>query len=131
MGSENAHGCAQNADNNFGFDFDFLERYHEDVVELLNHIVQVTDDKTWVSFVNVETEEHSKQWMHIHSSKKPKKIKQMLSARKLMATVFCDRKGVLMVQFMQQRTIMTSEVYCKTLKNCVGPFRKKKKGVEW
>jgi hypothetical protein len=26
---------------------------------------------------------------------------------------------------------MTSEVYCKTLKNCVGPFRKKKKGVEW
>jgi hypothetical protein len=43
-----------------------------------------------------------------------------------MATDFWDRKGVLMVEFMQQRATMTSEVYCETLKkkkeNCVGPF---------
>jgi hypothetical protein len=43
-----------------------------------------------------------------------------------MATVFWDRKGVLMVEFMQQGTTVTSEVYCKTLKNnCVGQFRTK------
>jgi hypothetical protein len=48
-----------------------------------------------------------------------------------MATVFWDRKGVLMVEFMQQGTTVTSEVYCKTLKkkNCVQPFRAK--GAEW
>jgi hypothetical protein len=33
----------------------FLERYHKDGDEFLNHIVQVTGDETWVSFVNVET----------------------------------------------------------------------------
>jgi hypothetical protein len=27
--------------------------------EFLNHVVRVTDDETWVSFVNVETKEHS------------------------------------------------------------------------
>jgi hypothetical protein len=34
-----------------------LERYHKDGDECLSHIVQVTDDETWFSFVNVETEE--------------------------------------------------------------------------
>jgi hypothetical protein len=34
----------------------FLEQYHKDD-EFLNHIVGVTNDETWVSFVNVETNE--------------------------------------------------------------------------
>jgi hypothetical protein len=39
----------------------FSGRYHKDGYEFLNHIVRVAGDKTWVSFVNAETEEHSKQ----------------------------------------------------------------------
>jgi hypothetical protein len=58
MSSENAHGCTQNAENGFGFDF--LERYHKDSDEFLNHIMWVTDGETWVSFVIVETKEQSK-----------------------------------------------------------------------
>jgi hypothetical protein len=60
---------------------------------------------------------------------RPKKFKQMLSARKLMAIVFQGRKGVLMVEIMQQGTI-TSEAYCKTRKppKKVASFRTK--GVE-
>jgi histone-lysine N-methyltransferase SETMAR len=38
-----------------------------------------------------------------------------MSARKLMETVFWDRKGVLMVEFMQQGTTRTSQIYCETL----------------
>jgi hypothetical protein len=67
------------------------------------------------SFVNVETKEQSKRWMHTHSQNKPKKLKQM-SATKLMAAVFWDRKGVPMMEFMQQGTTITSEVYCETQK---------------
>jgi hypothetical protein len=48
---------------------------------------------------NVETKEQSKQWMHTHSPNVPKKFKQTPSARKLMAAVVWDRKGVLMVEF--------------------------------
>jgi hypothetical protein len=40
--------------------------------------------------VNVETKEQSKQWMHTYS---PKKLKQTLSARKLMAAVFWHRRS--------------------------------------
>jgi hypothetical protein len=92
-----------------------LEQYHKDGAEFLNHIVRVTGDETWVSFVNVETKEQSKQWMHTHSPNKTKKFKQTLSAC-LKATVFWNRKGVLMVEFMQQGTTITSKVYCEKLK---------------
>jgi hypothetical protein len=66
--------------------------------------------------VNAETKEQSKQWMHTHSPKEPKKFEENLFERKLMATVFWDRIGVLMMELMQQGTAITSEVYSETLK---------------
>jgi hypothetical protein len=48
--------------------------------QFLNHIVRVRGDETWVSFVNAETKEQSKQWMHTHSPNKQKKFKQTLSS---------------------------------------------------
>jgi hypothetical protein len=45
-----------------------------------------------------EAKEQSKEWMNTHSPNKPKKFKQTLSTRKLMETLFWDRKGLLMVQ---------------------------------
>jgi predicted nucleic acid-binding protein len=45
---------------------DFLEQYHKDGNQFLNHIMWVTGDETWVSFVYVETKEQSKQLIHIH-----------------------------------------------------------------
>jgi hypothetical protein len=64
MGFKNAHGCANNAEIIFGFDF--LGRYHKDGSEVLNHTVRVTGDETWVSCTNVEIKEQSKPWMHTH-----------------------------------------------------------------
>jgi hypothetical protein len=84
----------------------FLERYYKDGDEFLSHIVCVTGDKT---------KEQSKQWMHTHSPNQPKRFKRT-PTRKLMGTVFYYKKEVLMVEFMQQETIITSEVYCETLK---------------
>jgi hypothetical protein len=46
---------------------------------------------------------------HTHSPNKPRKFKQT-SARKLMANVLWDRKGVLIVEFMQQGTTIMSQV---------------------
>jgi hypothetical protein len=41
-------------------------------------------------------------------TKQAENFKEILSARKLMAAVFWDRRGVLMVEFVQQRTVLTS-----------------------
>jgi histone-lysine N-methyltransferase SETMAR len=67
----------------------FLKRHHKDGDEYLSHIFRVRSDESWVSFVNVETKEQSKQRMHIHSPTKPKRFKQT-SAKKMIAIVFWD-----------------------------------------
>jgi hypothetical protein len=55
-----------------GFGFDFSMSHTTKMGdEFLNHIVRVTGDETWVSFVNAETKEQSKQWMHTHSPNNP------------------------------------------------------------
>jgi NADH:ubiquinone oxidoreductase subunit B-like Fe-S oxidoreductase len=46
---------------------------------------------------------------------KAEKFKQTLSARKIMATVLWDCKGILLVDFMIQGTTINSESYCETL----------------
>jgi hypothetical protein len=79
--------------------------------------------------VNVESKEQSKQWMQTHSPKKSKRFKQTLSARKLMAVVFWDRKGMLIVEFMKQRTIITSRVYCNTLNDLRRAIQSKRNGM--
>jgi hypothetical protein len=81
----------------------FLERHHKDDDGFLNHIVQVTGDETWVSFLNVETKEQSQpksRCTHVHQTSRRSLNKSCLPVRKLIATVFWDRKGVLMVEFM-------------------------------
>jgi hypothetical protein len=78
--------------------------------------------------VNVESKEQSEQWMHTHSPNNLKKFKQM-SARELMAAVLWDRIGVLMVEYMQQGTTITSEVYCETLKKLHMAIQSKRGGV--
>ncbi|GFW78916.1 histone-lysine N-methyltransferase SETMAR [Trichonephila clavipes] len=53
--------------------------------EFLDSIV--TGDETWVHYTTPETKEQSKQWKH-PSSPRAKKFKQILSAGKIMASIF-------------------------------------------
>jgi hypothetical protein len=92
-----------------------LERYNKDGDEFLNHIMKLRVDETWDLIVYVETKEQPNSGC-THSPNKPKKFKQMFSARKLIAAVFWDRKGVLMIKFMLQGTTVILEVYGEMLK---------------
>jgi hypothetical protein len=66
--------------------------------------------------------------MHTHSPNKPKTFKPK-SSRKLMASIFWDRKGVLIVAFMQQDTTVISEVSCKTLTELCRAIQNKRRGM--
>jgi hypothetical protein len=46
--------------------------------EFLNYTVEAAGDGTWVSSVNVETKEHSKQWMHTDSPYKMEHVVQKI-----------------------------------------------------
>lgn len=106
---------------------DFLSRYEDEGEPLLNRIV--TGDETWIKYVNPETKEQSKMWAHSDSPTKPKKARQDFSARKLMATVFWDAKGVLLVEFMERGTTINQDVYCETLKTLRRAIQNKRRGM--
>jgi hypothetical protein len=46
-----------------------------------------------------------------------------------MVTIFWDRKGVLMVEIMQQETTIMSEVNCETLKKLCRAIQNKRHGM--
>jgi hypothetical protein len=99
---------------------EFLERYHKHNDEFLKHIVRVTGD---------ETNEQPKQRMHTYPKTRRKSLNKRLPARKLMKTVFWDRKGVLMVEFMQRKSTIKLELYCETLKELRRAIRNKRFGM--
>jgi hypothetical protein len=58
MGSENLMGAHKTQRMASGSTF--LVQYHKDGDEFLNHVVGVTGDEIWVSFMNVAIKEQSK-----------------------------------------------------------------------
>jgi hypothetical protein len=131
MSSEIAHGCAQNAQNGFGV-CRLFRAIPKDGDEFLNHIVRVTGDETWVSYVNVEIKEQSKQWMHTHSPNKPQEFKQTLSACEK-ADKNCYLGHGRSADGGIHATRDHNNVSCalrNTKKNCVGPaIQNKRRGM--
>jgi hypothetical protein len=82
MSSENAHWWEQTQRIASVFVFFFLNDTTKNGHEFLSHIVRVTGDETWVSFVNVKSKEQSKQWKHTHSPNKPKIFKYTSASQK-------------------------------------------------
>lgn len=48
---------------------------------------------------------------------------QTLSARKIMATIFWDRKGVLLTNFIPSGVAINAEKYCEILKSSTELFK--------
>ena len=61
----------------------------------------VTVDETWIHHYTPETKEQSKQWIASGESA-PKKAKIVPSAGKVMATVFWDSQGVILIDYMEK-----------------------------
>ncbi|KAJ4426959.1 hypothetical protein ANN_26758 [Periplaneta americana] len=87
----------------FGAALTFLQRYHDHGDEFLHRIV--TGDKTWISHFNPETKQQSIHWRHSRSPVRMK-FKQTLSVRKVMCTVFWDRKGILLNDFLPRGVVL-------------------------
>ncbi|KAG8173908.1 hypothetical protein JTE90_020212 [Oedothorax gibbosus] len=92
----------------------FLERYHNVGDDFLSQVV--TGDETWLVYVTPESKQQSMEWRHSDSPKQVK-FKQTISARKIMCTVFLDRKGVLLVDFLPRNETINAAAYCETLNN--------------
>jgi len=89
-----------------------LGRYEEEGDAFIHHIV--TCDETWLHHYAPETKRASKEWRG-NGEECPVKAKMRLSAGKVMAIVFWDTKGVLLIDFLHARRTINAAYYCDLL----------------
>lgn len=90
----------------------FLELYENEGDNLFSRIV--TGDETWVHHVTPETKRQSMVWKK-KGEPAPKKAKTTLSAGKVMATVFWDNQGILLIDYLERGTTINAQRYCDVL----------------
>ena len=87
----------------------------------------VTVDVTWVHFCEPENKAQSIQWVG-PGFPRPKKFKTQPSAGTVMATVFWDAKGVIMLDFLPKRSTITGVYYANLLDQLRTAFHEKHPG---
>ena len=86
----------------------------------------VTVDETWVHYYESENKAQSRQWVG-PGSPRPKKFKTQPSAGKVMAPVFWDAKGVIMLDVLPKRRTITGVYYANLLDQLRTAIRKKRR----
>ena len=71
---------------------------------------QIITDETWVYQYDPEIKQQSKQWLP-NGSSGPIKFKSERSVKKVMATVFWDSEGVMLVDFLEGKKTVTGAYY--------------------
>ena len=79
------------------------------------HTRLVTGDETWLHHWDPDTKKESMQWKH-PGSPPPKKFRTQPSASKVMATVFWDSKGIILIEYKPAGTSITGEYYANVIK---------------
>ena len=70
----------------------------------------VTVDETWIHYYTPETKNQSKMWTGSGQSA-PKIAKTVPSAGKVMATIFWDSHGIILIDYLQKGKTITREYY--------------------
>ncbi|GFS51765.1 histone-lysine N-methyltransferase SETMAR [Trichonephila clavipes] len=104
----------------------FLQWYHDDDDEFLGRIV--TGYETWISHFTPETKQQSMHW-RLSGSQVRTKFKQTLSGRKVMCTVFWDRKGILLIDFIPRGETVNVDHYCETLRKLRRAIQNVRRGM--
>ena len=87
----------------------------------------VTVNETWVHDYEPENKAQSLQWVG-PGSPRPQKFKTQPSAGKVIATVFWDAKGVIMLDFLLKRSTITGVYYTNLLDQLRTAVREKRRG---
>lgn len=85
----------------------------------------VTGDETWIFLYDPESINQSMEWRH-PSSPRSKKSKTNKSNKKVMATFFWDKDGLILVDFLEQGSTINSTSYVNTLHKLRESIKKKR-----
>ena len=86
----------------------------------------VTGDETYIHHFEPETKRQTMQWLP-KNSQAPIKAMKKLSSKKVMALIFWDRVGPLLVRFFRKGATLTGAGYAKILRSLKKAIQKKRR----
>jgi histone-lysine N-methyltransferase SETMAR len=104
---------------------ELLDWYKTDPDHFLSRIV--TGDETWLHHWDPENKQESMQWKH-KASPPPKKFRTQSSAGKIMATIFWDMDGVIMIDYLPPKSTVTGQYYATQLEKLRSTIKEKRRG---
>lgn len=102
-----------------------LQQFQQSRDNFLERIVTV--DETWLFHYDPETKQQSMEWRHA-GSPRPKKFKTQKSAGKVLASIFWDKDGVLLTDYLQKGQTINAEYYCNLLAQLKEALKEKRRG---
>lgn len=87
----------------------------------------VTGDETWIHHYDPESKQESMEWRH-SGSPPPVKFRSQPSAGKLMASLFWDCEGILLIDYLPPKTTLTGEYYANLMFKLRNKIKEKRRG---
>ncbi len=109
-----------------GATLEIFQAYEREGSSLIGRIV--TDDETWVHHSTPESKQQSMAWCE-PGEPAPKKAKAGQSANKIMATVFWDAEGILLIKYYSKGHNVNQQTYQATLKKLSAAIRRLRPGL--
>ena len=102
-----------------------LELYRADPDKFLRRYV--TMDETWAHHFDPETKQQSMQWKH-PTSPPVVKFRKVISANKVMVSVFWDSEGVLLTDYLEKGKTVTGVYYAGLIRKLREVTKEKRRG---
>lgn len=103
----------------------FLELYYGDPEGVMESLV--TGDETMVLYYDPLSRRESMEW-HRKGEPVPKKAKVVQSTKKIMATIFWDCNGILLIDFKERNTTVNAQYYANLLRQLRQKIIEKRRG---
>ena len=87
----------------------------------------VTMDETWLYHYDPETKQQSLEWRH-SDSPHPKKFRVQISAGRVLASIFWDQDGILLINYLPKGQTINVEYYSSLLVQLKDIFYEKRRG---
>ena len=100
-----------------------MKRFKQNQTDFVRRFI--TMDETWIYHHDPKLKQERLQWIEAGSSA-PKQVKSERSAKKIMASIFWDAKGVLLIDYLEKGKTINSEYYCNLLDQLDKNIREKR-----
>lgn len=102
-----------------------LDRFKAGTEDFLARLV--TMDETWLHHYDPETKQQSMEWRH-KGSPRPQKFKVQKSAGKVLASVFWDKDGVILIDYLPKGCTINAQYYMSLLDKLKEALKQKRRG---